>query len=688
MSEQYGDGSMMPAFGQDFGPQGVHFEDPQLQQDKDVISSHPLFPLLRLIFQKCELATANPRDSSAGPADVCSAESFSEDISRFASEFKNDPSRQWCYDPNSESDQLMVMAIGVLRLHLLELEKVHELCRSFTDRYIQCLKTKMPVEIVIDDRDSPPLSSNFDEFSGLGFSPAASDKQMSEGEPGSPRANNSSSAMSQDGFPKGISLEIEEVGGAPADIVHTEIISYERAELPRECQPRAPLGSTAHKPSPEMLQPSEHASPVQTLKMEPIHQVPSSLPSTPISVSQAVSTSAGPSPSVSSSISGLSASSGLSPWTHHPVMIEGVVGSMSHHDQIDLNLHSLTPQAPSLSELESSGSSSSKYIPLQSPSVKLEHIEHTKLEPVSENNRLGVFTSDPSEYPSTVGDIDGISTLHATSPSLLTTPSLVQSMSGHPPISSSTLSTLEPSPSASSLATKTPPPTSSSGSVTHSSSNSRKRDSTSDSHDTPSSSSKRVKKEDKDDKKPQPKKRGIFPKQATNILRAWLFQNLTHPYPSEEQKKNLSQQTGLTILQVNNWFINARRRIVQPMIDSSNRAMAPYTTGSYPSPDPYGPGMGVFPHPMHPGLQGFGGGMGSGMGLPPHSLPAMPPPPMPPISRDGGMTNMFSAFGSGQLPNHHSMLGGGGGLHGIGNPHGYPSIPTLPPDLTSLSNSC
>ena len=80
--------------------------------------------------------------------------------------------------------------------------------------------------------------------------------------------------------------------------------------------------------------------------------------------------------------------------------------------------------------------------------------------------------------------------------------------------------------------------------------------------------------------------------------------------------------------------------------------------------------------------------MGAGMGLPHHALPSMPPPPMPPISRDGGMTNMFSAFGTGQLPNHHSMLGSGGGLHGIGNPHGYPSIPTLPPDLTSLSNSC
>ncbi|XP_075940286.1 homeobox protein Meis2b isoform X6 [Anarhichas minor] len=76
--------------------------------------------------------------------------------------------------------------------------------------------------------------------------------------------------------------------------------------------------------------------------------------------------------------------------------------------------------------------------------------------------------------------------------------------------------------------------------------------------------------EDDQDKKRQ-KKRGIFPKVATNIMRAWLFQHLTHPYPSEEQKKQLAQDTGLTILQVNNWFINARRRIVQPMIDQSNR---------------------------------------------------------------------------------------------------------------------
>ena len=93
-----------------------------------------------------------------------------------------------------------------------------------------------------------------------------------------------------------------------------------------------------------------------------------------------------------------------------------------------------------------------------------------------------------------------------------------------------------------------------------------------------------------DDRAPKSnsKKRGIFPKVATNIMRAWLFQHLTHPYPTEEQKKQLSQDTGLTILQVNNWFINARRRIVQPMIDQSNRGG---TTGGHAGYNPDVAGM-------------------------------------------------------------------------------------------------
>ena len=45
------------------------------------------------------------------------------------------------------------------------------------------------------------------------------------------------------------------------------------------------------------------------------------------------------------------------------------------------------------------------------------------------------------------------------------------------------------------------------------------------------------------------------------ILKRWLHQNLKHPYPTDEQKKILGQETGLDSTQISNWFINARRRV-------------------------------------------------------------------------------------------------------------------------------
>ena len=45
---------------------------------------HPLFPLLALVFEKCELATCSSRQRSESQEDICSSESFNEDIQAFA----------------------------------------------------------------------------------------------------------------------------------------------------------------------------------------------------------------------------------------------------------------------------------------------------------------------------------------------------------------------------------------------------------------------------------------------------------------------------------------------------------------------------------------------------------------------------------------------------------------------------
>ncbi|KAI5625934.1 homeobox protein Meis1, partial [Silurus asotus] len=131
-----------------------------LKRDKDAIYGHPLFPLLALVFEKCELATCTPRESGLA-ADVCSSASFDEDITVFSKQIRTEKP---FFAPNPDLDNLMVQAIQVLRFHLLELEKVHELCDNFCHRYISCLKGKMPMDLVVDDREGSSKSDS-EEFS-------------------------------------------------------------------------------------------------------------------------------------------------------------------------------------------------------------------------------------------------------------------------------------------------------------------------------------------------------------------------------------------------------------------------------------------------------------------------------------------------------------------------------------------
>uniref|UniRef100_A0A8B9KTT4 Pbx/knotted 1 homeobox 1.1 n=1 Tax=Astyanax mexicanus TaxID=7994 RepID=A0A8B9KTT4_ASTMX len=266
---------------------------------------HPLFPLLALLFEKCEQCTQGP--------DSVSSASFDVDIENFVRSQEKESKTFFSEDP--ELDNLMVKAIQVLRIHLLELEKVNELCKDFCSRYISCLKTKMNSETLLSGEPGSPYSSMQ-----------------------TPTPNSFSSSMS----PQGLVV------------------------------PQGNVTVTTGNTS-QTLAGGAFYQPVTVLSPE-----------------------------------GRVVAQGLSPST----------------------------------------------LRIQNPQLQLQL-----------NQDLSFFSSEDSSSKN---------------------------------------------------------------------------------------------------------KRGVLPKQATNVMRSWLFQHIGHPYPTEEEKKQIANQTNLTLLQVNNWFINARRRILQPMLDANS----------------------------------------------------------------------------------------------------------------------
>ncbi|XP_073307583.1 homeobox protein knotted-1-like LET6 isoform X2 [Primulina huaijiensis] len=63
------------------------------------------------------------------------------------------------------------------------------------------------------------------------------------------------------------------------------------------------------------------------------------------------------------------------------------------------------------------------------------------------------------------------------------------------------------------------------------------------------------------------RKKGKLPKEARQQLLDWWSRHYKWPYPSESQKLALAESTGLDQKQINNWFINQRKRHWKPSED-------------------------------------------------------------------------------------------------------------------------
>ena len=69
-----------------------------------------------------------------------------------------------------------------------------------------------------------------------------------------------------------------------------------------------------------------------------------------------------------------------------------------------------------------------------------------------------------------------------------------------------------------------------------------------------------------------------LPKTSVKILKTWLFEHQRKAFPAEEEKLKLAQASNLTVRQVNDWFINARRRILPQLVQKQGKHYNEYLT--------------------------------------------------------------------------------------------------------------
>ncbi|XP_074070002.1 homeobox protein PKNOX1 isoform X4 [Macrotis lagotis] len=441
-------------------PAPVESQTP-MDADKQAIYRHPLFPLLALLFEKCEQSTQGSEGTTSASFDV--------DIENFVRKQEKEGKPFFCEDP--ETDNLMVKAIQVLRIHLLELEKVNELCKDFCSRYIACLKTKMNSETLLSGEPGSPYSPvqpqmqvvtefkterepNCSDPDAEGVSPAPVESQT-------PMDADKQAIYRHPLFPL-LALLFEKCEQSTQGSEGTTSASFD-VDIENFVRKQEKEGKPFFCEDPEtdnLMVKAIQVLRIHLLELEKVNELCKDFCSRYIAC--------------------------LKTKMNSETLLSGEPGSP------------YSPVQPQQIQSAITGTLSPQGIVVPASALQ------------QGNVTMATVAGGTVYQPVTVVTPQGQVVTQALSPGTIRIQNSQLQLQLNQDLS-----------------------------ILHQEDGSSKN------------------------------KRGVLPKHATNVMRSWLFQHIGHPYPTEDEKKQIAAQTNLTLLQVNNWFINARRRILQPMLDSS-----------------------------------------------------------------------------------------------------------------------
>lgn len=64
-----------------------------------------------------------------------------------------------------------------------------------------------------------------------------------------------------------------------------------------------------------------------------------------------------------------------------------------------------------------------------------------------------------------------------------------------------------------------------------------------------------------------------LPREAVRMMKEWFRANSHHPYPTIEEKERICEQTGLSFIQVGNWFANQRKKITNQAREEKRKTL-------------------------------------------------------------------------------------------------------------------